>query len=387
MDERKAEQDEKQAGLEIKEVDIAAAEDEFDEDQPLKLDDKKVEEELIEPPKKTNKKEPVFPKLFEVAEHNKLIQWSFLKCVVYFVCGILALTVMMMPGFFLPCNSSTFAIVGTICLRPNATYTCYDMNSIPCSSLCPSPFVCQVPSNPVAPYSLINPNPALVVCATMNTYTSLCVDSRTCPASDQNKIFIAYLVLVIVFMLHALFELLYAIFAAKMSEYTEEDFDLNAGFSQSISVAIVKMVPLLSLLVHLALLGAIAFARTVNTSSVVTCSAALTTQGSLSNVANSATNYWYLFVVVWAGFFLVGFNIRQRFSLNEWLYSPAEEITRNGNVIDWDCPTLRYRRDPTEPSFFKRVVVQGIGYNISKCIINCSGLIYFMISQRKNLSA
>jgi hypothetical protein len=123
----------------------------------------------------------------------------------------------------------------------------------------------------VGVFSLSDPNPALVVCATMNTYTSLCVDSRTCPASDQNKIFIAYLVLVIVFMLHALFELLYAIFAAKMSEYTEEDFDLNAGFSQSISVAIVKMVPLLSLLVHLALLGAIAFARTVNTSSVVTC--------------------------------------------------------------------------------------------------------------------
>ena len=124
----------------------------------------------------------------------------------------------------------------------------------------------------------------------------------------------------------------------------------------------------------------------------------------------------------------------------EWLYSPADEIARNGNVIDWDCPNLRYRRDPvrcafgvvilftqyctradrhdstqislppfsfsclflslthlsvtfhrlvpaqTEPSVVKRCG-QAIAYNCSKCFINFSGLVYFMLSQRKNLSA
>ena len=200
-------------------------------------------------------------------------------------------------------------------------------------------------------------------------------------------------------MLHAAFELLYAVFAAKMSEYTEEDFDLNAGFTQSISVAIVKTVPLLSLLIHIALLGAIVYANTVNSSAVITCvricatcsctrhqlayfilfshlqSTAMTTTGAYSALGTSAPMYWYVFLLVWIVFTIIGFNVRQNFSLNgtrarafalfhvdqkfmlphcfcwspEWLYSPAEEIARNGNVIDWDCPNLRFRRDPVRP--------------------------------------
>ncbi len=382
------------AGLQTEEIELAAADDDDDndEDQPLKLKPE-VEEELVAPPKKQAKKEPVYPKLADVAEHGKLVNWSFVKTLVYLVLAILSLTVMMAPAKIVPCNSVKYAIAGTICLKPNATYKCFDLNTVQCGS-CPNPpFICQILLPPYADplASLANPPAWGVICmddssSKVTGYKQQCVDPKTCPSSDQTKIFVAYLVMTIAYAVAALLELMFAIFAGKMSEYSEEDFDLNAGCMQSLSIAVVKTVPILSLLVYVVILGGIIFANTVNSDSVVTCGTAYTTSGTLSTISESANMYWYIYVIVWVVFGAIGFNVRQTFSLNEFLYSPAEEIVRNGAVIDWDCPQLRYRRDPTEQSPFKRTF-QWIMYNIMKCVINCSGLCYYCITQRKNLSA
>lgn len=103
--------------------------------------------------------------------------------------------------------------------------------------------------------------------------------------------------------------------------------------------------------------------------------------------------------------------------LAEFLFSPTDEFPRNSGAIDWDCPQLRVRRDPvrlpfpsplvnpllglippphatvlplarpqTEPSACKRFL-QLVAYKCVQGVIKLSGLLYYVIANRKMLGA
>ena len=111
---------------------------------------------------------------------------------------------------------------------------------------------------------------------------------------------------------------------------------------------------------------------------------ALTTAGVVSSLYSSATMYWQIFLALWVVLSFVGFYCRTNFKLNQYLFAPAEEISRNNGAIDWDCPGMRFRRNMDETNPVK-IVIQKIVFNLVRGFISVAGCVYFLLSNRKNL--